>query len=396
LSTGARLHRIRTDNAPGTNVYDEIGTAPLGYSFVASVADRVIMAGGVALPELVQFEWSDPGSSTVWPGAANRSQVTGAGESIRWLSIIGTDIYFFKDASVEIWGHIGGREVFGRKLIIPLVDKWNRRRRLMGESVVLAGDPPRPFFYCDNDFWVLDGAKPQRISGAYRARIQQLLQSLVTGFVGNIVTGYDYAKEHVIRWKIRGIGTLVYDYVHDVWTEDAAISSVNDAVTATAPLHGTSYMEFGNEAYIGIGDPISTNGGATDKVYRWSPQLHQDDGAPLSVVRRLRFNLDPQRTHRCRWNRLLVRGKRSAAFDLLNPQVTLRWWFDQDVDRYDLATEPRGKAVLPISSTTTGELYFEPITNLGVGRDVTVELEHAANVPCIFTHLTVGAKALGR
>lgn len=390
------LHRIRTDNLAGTNVYDKIATAPTAYYFVDMVADRLVVSGGGSLPEQIRFEWSDPGSATVWPGAANRSQVTGAGESIRWMKVLGTDLYFFKDFSIEIWGHIGGREVFGRKGIIPLVDKFARHRRLIGESVVLAGDPPRFFFYCDNDFWVLDGFAPRRISGAYKARCQTLSQTFINdaAYFGGAVPGFDYAKEHVIRWRVRGVGVFVYDYLNDVWTEDAAVNVLSDTMTASIPAHGRSYMEFGTKAYVTVGDPIISNG--TDKVYEWTNTAYQDAGSPFTVFRRLRFPLDPQQNHRCRWNRLLLRGKRGRGAASSNPQLTVRWWLDQDADSYTGATGAKGKVTLPLGETGDADFYFPAITGLGVGRDVTLELEHAANVPHVLTHATIAAKPLGR
>lgn len=311
------------------------------------------------------------------------------------MKVLGTDLYFFKDFSIEIWGHIGGREVFGRKGIIPLVDKFARHRRLIGESVVLAGDPPRFFFYCDNDFWVLDGFAPRRISNAYKARMQTLPQSTVNNFLGSSVIGFDYSKEHVIRWRLRGVGVFVYDYLNDVWTEDATRTGFTDAPFFLPPNHGGAYMEFGNKAYIATGFADVGTGG-TDKVYEWTNTAYQDAGSPFSVFRLLRFPLDPQQNHRCRWNRLLLRGKRGRGSAGSNPQLTVRWWLDQDADSYTGATGAKGKVTLPLGETGDADFYFPAITGLGVGRDVTLELEHAANVPHVLTHATIAAKPLGR
>ena len=371
LCSGQAPVKIRVDQAAGNNNVELLGGSPPAARFISVIADRVILSG----QNDTQFNWSDSGNSEIWP-AQNFSNVTGHGQEIIQQFTHGTDIYFWKNYDVEIWGNIGGDEVFGRSGIIPLLDKRRCERGVQGWSIVMAGDPVRFFFYADGDFWVLDGATPHRISTTYKREVGKLPN--VDG-----IFGYDFAKEHVIRWfEPVSARCFVYDYFNDNFTEDNTWIS---GAWERLPIY--SYMEMQDKAYIGDYDPTGT-------VYQWNDDITTDNGAPIRIYRKLRFLLDQKKQHRSRWNRLLCRLERGQGTIGSDPTLQVRWALD------GAALDVNQSLSLGEASVSTGESgNYEPyieLTNLGVGREALLELVQYASVRHILTHLTVTARPLGR
>lgn len=371
ICSGQAPVKIRVDLAPGNNVTELLGGSPPAARFISVVADRVVVSG----QNDTQFNWSDAGSSEIWP-ALNFSNVTGHGESIRFQSIRGTDLYFFKDFSIEVWAHIGGDETFGRSGIIPLRDKFTGERGLQGWSVVMAGDPPRFFFYADGDFWVLDGFTPKRISLSYKREIGNLPS------VANLY-GYDFAKEHVIRWFESVSGRcFVYDYLNNNFTEDNAWINGD---WARLPI--ASYMEMQDRAFIGSYDP-------TGIISEWDDDLPSDNGTPIRVYRKLRFPIDPKKAHAGRLNRLRLRMERGQGAIGSNPSIQVRWGIDgSDLTVYQ--TSSLGEATVSVGESGNYNPYLD-LYNLGVGKEAILELVQYAPVRHVLTHLQVTARALGR
>ena len=350
----------------GTTITALAGSPPAA-KYCAVVADRVVLSGY----NDTDFVWSDPGTAIVWP-AANTSSVTGNGESIKFMQVAGTDIYFFKDCNIEVWSHIGGTEVFGRRLIIPVIDKFSRDRGIASYSVVQGDDAF--YFYADGDFWVLAGASPQRISAAYKREIGNLLKV-------DLMYGFHFAKEHLIRWFEPVSGrTFVYDYVNQVFTEDYTWARGD---FARMPIY--SYAEFGGIPYFGDYDPTGT-------IYRWGDDLFDDNGTPIHLMRKLRIPF--ANGHKGRVNRLQLRLKRgSGGSAAATEYILVRWAFDEgtwtpytqlaigddgDRDPYVDVLEPNGALTL------------------GVGREMKLEISQAVAVPHIFTHALLTVKELGR
>ena len=252
---------VRVD--AGTTVSLLAGSPPAA-KFCAVIADRVVLSGY----NDTDFVWSDPGTAIVWPGG-NTSSVTGNGEAIRYMQVANQDLYFFKTASIEIWSHIGGTEVFGRRAIITLMDKFSRNRGISSYSVV-QGDNAF-FFYADGDFWMLNGFQPQRISAAYKREIGNLQEV-------SMIYGFHFAKEHVIRWfEPVSARCFVFDYINNVFSED--FTWVNGDF-GRLPIY--AYAEFDGVPYIGDYHP-------TGIVSRWGDDLLDDNGTPIHVLRRLRI-----------------------------------------------------------------------------------------------------------
>lgn len=359
----------------GTTVSALGGSPPAG-KFCAVVADRVVLAP----PDDVLFYWSNPGTAETWP-AGNVSAVTGNGEVIKYLQVAGTDLFFFKTASIEIWSHIGGTEVFGRRAIIPVLDKFSRNRGIASYSVVQGDDAF--YFYADGDFWILNGFQPQRISAAYKRDIGNLLDV-------DTMYGFNFAKEHVIRWYEPVSGRcFVYDYINQVFTEDFVWARGD---FQRMPV--SAYAEFDGVPYIGDYDP-------SGKVYRWGDDLYTDDGTPIHILRRLRIPFAGiQRgrvltgSNKCRVNRLRLRMQRGTGGSTSSTEYVLaRWAFDE------AAFGPYTQ--VPIGDDGDADPYadvYDPngALALGVGRELKLELSQAVGTPHLLTHAQLTVKPLGR
>ena len=362
IADGQAVVKINSNNTSSL-----LGGSPPAGKFLAVIADRVILSGY----NDTDFVWSDPGTSETWP-AGNTSSVTGHGDSIKYMQVAGTDIFFFKTANIEIWSHIGGNEVFGRRAIIPVMDKFSRNRGIASYSVV-QGDEAF-YFYADGDFWVLNGFAPQRISAAYKREIGNLIAV-------DMMYGFHFAKEHVIRWYEPVAGrTFVYDYVNQVFTEDYTWAR---GELARMPVY--AYAEMGGTAYIGDYDPTGT-------VYKWSDDYASDNGTPIHLVRQLRIPF--ANGHKGRINRLHLRfqrgtgGSSSVTENLLvrwaldegawTPYATLAMGDDGDADPYVDVLEPNGALTL------------------GVGREMKLEISQAVALPHVFTHALLTVQELGR
>lgn len=371
ICSGQELIKIRVDSPAGTNQVEVLGGSPPAARFISVLADRVIVSG----QNDTQFNWSGPGNAESWP-SANFSNVTGHGEQIRYQSVKGTELYFFKDFSIEVWSHIGGVEVFGRSGIIPFMDKFSKERGLVGFSVVMAGDPPKYFFYADGDFWVLDGFNPKRISLAYKRDIGNLAS------VSDLY-GYDFSKEHVIRWFEPASGRcFVYDYRNDNFSEDNAYRN-----GAWERLPVRSYMEMQDRQFIGDYDPTGT-------VYEWDDDLYTDNGTNIRMQRTLRIRLDPKKNHAARWNRLRMRFQRGQGAIGTAPSLQVRWALDgSDFTVYQSAST--GENTVTIGESGNYNPYVD-IYNLGVGKEALLEIVQYAPVQHVLTNLEVTARPLGR
>lgn len=363
--------KIRVDQGAGSNNLALLGGSPPAAKFISVIADRVVLSG----QNDTQFNWSDAGNAEIWP-SGNFSNVTGHGESIRNQMIRGTDLYFFKDYSVEVWAHVGGEEVFGRSGIVPVLDKKRGQRGIQGYSVVLAGDPARFFFYADGDFWVLDGFSPKRVSLSYKREIGNLEN--VDGLYG-----FDFSREHVIRWFEPVSGRcFTYDYRNDNFTEDNLW--VNGSWER---LPVASYMEMEDRQFIGTYNP-------TGQISEWDDDLYLDGDSPVRVYRKLRFLLDPKKSHTARWNRLRLRIQRGKGAVGTGPTLQIRWALDgADLTPYQSLS--LGEATVSMGESGNYDPYID-LYNLGVGKEALVEVVQYANVPHVLTHMQVTAKPMER
>ena len=357
-------------DAAGTTV-SELSGSPPAAKYCAVISDRVVLAGYDA----TEFRWSDAGTSSTWT-STNVSNVTGHGEQIRYMTVANQDLYFFKDFSVEIWSHIGGNEVFGRKLIVTIADKFSRNRGIPSFSVVQG--PDGFYFFCDGDFWKLQGAQGTILSSAYKRELGNLEQV-------STMYGFHCAKEHVIRWfEPVSARCFVYDYVNDVFTED---NEWEFGEWQRLPMY--SYMEVDGVAYMGDYD-------ASGLVYKWSDEVYSDDALPIRMQRKFRMPLTPKglirqgasvEGHQARLNRLRLRFLRGQAGTGTAHTLSVRWALDEgDWTPY---TE------LDLGEPGDADPWVD-IHQLGVGREVKVEIVQAKNLPHVLTHALLTVQPMGR
>lgn len=362
-------------NTGGVNTFSALGGSPPAGKFIAVIADRAIISG----QDDTSFDWSVPGDAEDWSGTGSgNSSVTGHGEAIRYMTVKDTDLYFFKDASIEIWRHIGGNEVFGRVAIVTFMDKFAFNRGIAGYSVVLGGTQPGPqrfYFYGNGNFWMLDGLTPINISRAYTAEIGDLAS------VSDMV-GFHLAKEHVVAWSEPVSGRMfVFDYVNNVFTEDNRWAS-----GSWERLPMRAYMESDEKAYIGDYDP-------TGKVYHWDESYNDDDGQPIRVYRKFRVLLTKNR-HKARVNRMAFRMERGQGAIASSPTMQVKWALD-GVDFTTAKSLSTGEATTDVGDAGNYDPHQE-IRGLGVGREMLVEIAQTAPIAHILTHCELAVKELGR
>lgn len=338
-----------------------LGGSPPAAKYCAVIADRVVLSGY----DETEFRWSDAGSSTSWT-STNVSNVTGHGEQIRYMTVANQDLYFFKDYSIEIWSHIGGVEVFGRKQIITIGDKFSRNRGVPSFSVVQG--PDGFYFFCDSNFWKLSGFQTQIISLPYKRELAQFENV-------DLMYGFHFEREHVIRWfEPVSARCFVYDYVNDVMTEDNTWIS---GEFQRLPIY--AYMEVDGVGYVGDYNP---NG----LVHKWADTLYTDNGEIIRVLRRFRVPLEAN-GHQGRVNRLRLRMQRGQGGTGTAYTMMVRWAFDEG--DYTPYTE------LDLGEPGDANPYVD-IHQLGTGREIKLELVHTPALPHILTHAHLTVQPMGR
>lgn len=396
--------------AAGT-VSEILGGSPPAAKFIGVVSDRVVLAGY----NDTGFQWSGQGNAESWP-ALNFSNVTGHGEKIEFMQVKDLDLYFFKGGAIEIWSHIGGVEVFGRRGIVTVMDKTKSSRGIQGFTVVQARNTF--FFYANQDFWMLDGFTPRTISAKYKKEIGKL------GTVHDAY-GFNFSKEHVIRWFFPSESrTFSYDYVNDVFSEDNAWRHGD-----WERMRISSYMELDGKSYVGDFEP-------TGRISEWTEDEQTDNGEPIRMVRRFRVPIGKD-GHKGRVNRMRFRLKRGdrtfatrtvlytvgsnqrrgtglllrleghavtnaqrrrayaglhvfGAFDETTVDrsglLTFRWKFDE---------EAIGQS-RDLDMGKLGEYYpYIDVYRLGVGREMEVELVQTDATPHVLTDAMVTIHTLG-
>ena len=109
-------------DVPATTTISALAGSPPAGKFIAVIAQRVVISG----QDETSFDWTGPGDRTNWSGSGSgNSNVTGHGEKIQYMQVKDTDLYFFKDHSIEIWSNVEGDEVVARKGIITATENAN-------------------------------------------------------------------------------------------------------------------------------------------------------------------------------------------------------------------------------------------------------------------------------
>lgn len=328
IAVQARRFRKLAGNPPKAN-------------FVAENQSYLILAAGDK--DGVRFQWSSPADIDSWP-AENFNEVLREGERIRMMLSLGHELWFFCDHHIEVWINIGGEGVWARQRII-------RKGTLAGHSVVAANDTAY-FLGDDRDFYVLDGDSPRVISAEIRAELDKLTE------VQNIY-GFDFRAEHAVRWFAQtNEKCFRYDYLNQVFSED------NTAIDSRLPF--ASHMELDGKTYLGDYTP-------TGLIYEWSQGYRTDNGTAIRVPRTMRVPLSADGTMakvhrlRCRVQRERGAGAKSGPNTIFGipAQILVRWRLDE-------------KGWMPYRQLDLEKINmqrpFVDVHNLGVGREITLEL----------------------
>ncbi|TAL13947.1 hypothetical protein EPN95_04640 [Patescibacteria group bacterium] len=344
----------------GTKTAALSGNPPKG-RFISTLDGYAIVSG----VDKVGFRWSALSNPASWP-VANFNAVLKEGESIEMQKVLNRELFFFKTRSIEIWMNVGGATIFARRDLIQLTDQGRQKRGLAGYSVVQANNTF--YFFCDGDFYVLNGRTPTIISKDYRAELNKIQHS-------QEIYGFDCRKESLIRWfaPIEG-KCFVYDYKNEVFSED----NVWDE-GGWQRLPWNSYMEMAGEQYFG-------DYNSAGKIYHWSKDFHSDDGTPIRVYRRFLGPISPT-GKTARINRLCLRVKRGVATDLNpTPKMLVSWRMDQsnsnDAVEFDLGSKGEMEPYI--------DLY-----SLGVCREIEFEITETDVVDYLLTGVSMTVELTG-
>lgn len=321
------------------------GAPPPG-KYVDSLDTYVLISGHDA----TTFRWSTAANSGSWP-AANFNSVLGDGEEIRFMKVFKRLVWFFKSGSIETWADIGGSQIFARQSVIE-------RGCIASYSVVQANDTFY-WFGDDGDFYVLDGLQPRVISKSYRRELDKLVSP-------DSIYGFDYRKEHLIRWFAPQDGKcFVFDYTTNTFSEDNTWRHGQ-----WDRLPHKSYMEINNRQYFG-------DYNLTGLIYEWSKDYKDDNGLPIRVFRDLSVRLSGDGTS-SRVNRIRLRLKRGVAVTgETTPEMLIRWRFDhEDWGNYES---------LDLGVLGDADPYIDIHSPVGIGSEMNIQLVETDAVDYLLT-----------
>lgn len=354
VARGGTLTRING------NTVEAVSGSPPEAKFLAVINGRVVAAGHLDK----QLRWTDAGSHTVWD-TANTTEISPNSGHVRNISALNNVLYVFTDNSVEIWANTGGTLVFSRNTTAPT--------GCGADYSVIQANSTHYWLGDGGDFYALNGAQPTIISPSHSAEIRDVVRK-------DDCYGFDFRRENVIRWFFPTDGKcFVYDYLQGFFSQDNAW----DSGFTRLPIAAHMEMDGGKNVYVGDYDP-------TGKVYSWSTKNKTDAGEPIRVYRKFLFPLGGSEANgnQHRLNRAQFRVKTAVAnADEPTPQFVARFKFDQ---------EPFGQEfTYDLGEVGTSYPYIEE-ENVGVGREVEMELWETDATDFLVTDLRIRARDLGR
>lgn len=338
----------------------EVNDTLIGAKYISRLSGYTIFSGH----DDTEFKWSASGNpENITTGDSGFANVKKTGEKIRYQITHKEKLFFFKDESIEVWVNLGGTTPFVRQ-----TGAWIEKGCGSSYSVVEANDTLY-WWGNDGDFYVLDRGRPKVISKSFRSYLDTLVRT-------DDIYGFDCRRERVIRWFAPTDGRcFVYDYVKGLFSEDNIWKG-----SGWGRLPFYSYMEMGDKQYFGS---YNYDG----KVYDWSKDFKDDNGVPIRVYRKLAFLLN-NNGHNSRVNQLGFRVKRGVATDsTTTPNMFYNYRFDKGLWRgnKDLDLGVKGDR---------NPWIFEK--NLGIGRELEIEVVETDAVDYILTHMNITSKELGR
>jgi len=302
------------------------------------VGDYVVLAGH----DGTEFRWCYPSNHDIWP-AENLSNVQLTGGEIQGVYGINRLLVFVKTKSIEVYVLVGGTQAFSRQTTIT-------KGCLAPDSLVLV-DGSQPYWLGnDHCFYRLKGSTPEPIG--------MLLTDEIRGLTSpESIYGLYFPNERMVRWVAPHDGRCFsYNYLSDSFQEDALWDGDRWQalpVGCVADMHGKTY--------------VGMTGG---RIGTWSKDHLTDDGEVLRCVRRFTTLLSEDGRN-ARANQLGLRMARGLTnvSEIDNPTVTVRWGFDQG------SWAGVEEVALGNLGVTNPYRVWGP---LGVGREMTVEVEKAA------------------
>jgi hypothetical protein len=348
---------------------DDVAGDPPPGRFIAVLDTYLVLAGYQG----TQFRWSDTNTFETWP-AENLNSCADEGQTLEMMRVYQRKLWFFLSGSIEVWGHVGGDSVFVRQYRID-------RGTPAGHSVVLANDRLH-FFGDDGAFYVMEGIQPRQIPQKAPDQLRGILERIKNR---TQIYGFDFPKEHVIRWcaPVEGI-TFTYDYKNDLFLEDYEwVQGGPQRVRVNAAM-----LYSDGEMYIGENAP-------TGRICSWADLWPTDLGQEIRVQRIFQVPLSSDGTT-ARVNRLRLRALRGqgvpspAPFGVGGPEkamALLRWRFDQD--------EWAPYHEINLGAVGESDPYVE-LHRLGIGREITFDLVETDAVKWLLTHAYLTVENLGR
>ena len=339
------------------------GSPPAGARFVVRVGDYTLMSGYKS--DVTEFAWCAANNPENWTtGDSGNGNISDSGNAIRNTIAIRDKVYHFHDKGIEVWVYIGGSNVFVRH------DGLYINRGIGADYSAIFANDTIYWYGDDHKFYVLNNGSPQVISHIYKNRIESLSNP-------SEIYGFDLRKEGVIRWLAPTDHIcMVYDYINNNWSED------NEWLNGDwSKMRIGSYMELKGEQYFGDTEP-------TGKIYRWSRDYLNDNGNPIRVYRNMKL-IPSSRGNKIRYNRMGFRIKRGVSNS--NDSTPEMFW------RYKLDEGNWSNYSYLDIGATAGDYdpwLFE--TNLGVGREIDIEVVHTDAVDDVLTHMNLTMEELGR
>jgi hypothetical protein len=333
------------------NVTSALSGSPSKFRFIGRLNPYTVGCGHD------DTEWkisasNNPENWTTGDSATFNVKKQGDNDVIKNMGVIKEKLFFFKGSSIEQWYNRGGATPFVRVDFIETGIKADYS--LVKES--------------DTFFWLADDLRFRKLVGNRAEVISSPYENYIQSFDNHAdIVGYNFKKEHLIKWQCGTEGkTLVYDYKHDIWSED---NHWEHGQYERIPI--SSYMELNNKQYIGS----YNNDGF---IYEWSKDYLDDNGNPIRVIKDL--TIKPSVNGRnSTFERLGFRFKRGVATSsVLSPKLLWRYRFDRGTwKNYD---------EIDMGKVGDQDPYVER-SGLGAGRELELEIIETDAVDFLLTNL---------
>lgn len=318
---------------------------------IAVSGDHVVVFEGDVLA------WSDAGSIDNWTSSSYTSVSPGSGQ-IRAIKAMDKELFVFCEFAFEVWTNTGGQFTFQRRIVLP-------RGCVSGASAILAGGTTPLWMGDDHRLYVYTGGKIQDVSGPQSENFMAIERP-------GELRAIDYRHEGIVAlWSPHEESAIIYDYRRNLLSSD----SYWDGSKWQHPRVG-AYMEL-------RGKRIAAAYADSAEIWTLSEDATDDDGDQIRVVNRLTTGL-AESGGRGRANELRLRVQRGRIESPTD--VTVRWGVDQG-DLY-------GKCVFTLGEPGDNSPHFT-IRGLGVGREMTIEIEHPGSADFLLTSGYLVANDLG-